>query len=282
MPQDRFFAVEKFGSFDKILEPGLNCAGIDMCGMCVSFRSISQRVEQNMCLVETKTKDNVFVLVSVAVQLSVMAHKADAAMYKLSNVPAQIDSYVSDVVRSQLPRMSLDEAFEKKDAVSDAIQRELGSHMTEYGFTIHKALVTEIKPNKEVRDSMNEINKQKRLRDAAIMQAEAEKIKKVTAAQAEADAARLQGEGIARQRTAIVEGLRASISSGSGEQLTSEKISELLLVSQYFDTLRQIGANDSAQAIFLPHGEGSTDMCEKIRNGILQGQAASPKQVAMN
>merc|ERR1719210_1056300 len=106
VPQDKFYAVERFGMFDKILGPGLSCVGFDLCGICIGFRSITRRVEQNECLIETKTKDNVFVLVKVAVQQSVIPKQAESALYRLADVSAQVDSYVSDVVRSHLPKMS--------------------------------------------------------------------------------------------------------------------------------------------------------------------------------
>merc|ERR1719436_1461085 len=200
-----------------------------------------------------------------------MADHVVEAMYKLANVHAQIDSYVSDVVRSALPGMTLDESFEKKDDVSTAVQDKLSKEMKAFGFQIHKALVTELVPNAEVVQSMNEINKQKRLRDAAIMAAEAEKTKVVKAAEAAADAAELQGEGIARQRRAIIDGLRDSITHGSDQSLSTEKISELLLITQYFETLRDVAANSKSQTVFLPHSAGAvSDVASQVRNGIMQ------------
>merc|ERR1719171_1866137 len=228
VPQDKWYAVENFGKYSHMLQPGLAFAGLDCCGCCITFRSITSRVDQTICQVRTKTKDNVFVNVLVAVQQSVIPDAVEKAIYKLSNVDAQIDSYVSDVVRSQVPKLTLDEAFEKKDDISDACQTQLQESMAGYGFQIHKALVTELQPDAEVAQSMNEINKQKRLRDAALMAAEAEKIKIVKQAEAAADAQHLQGQGIARQRAAIIEGLKDSITSGSNEVLSSEKVSELL------------------------------------------------------
>merc|ERR1719156_358283 len=202
-------------------------------------------------------------------------------MYKLSNVPAQIDSYVSDVVRSQLPKMTLDEAFEKKDEISDACLSQLSENHGDIWFSNSQSLVTELQPDAEVAHSMNEINKQKRLRDAALMAAEAEKIRVVKAAEAAADAQHLQGQGIARQRAAIIEGLKDSITSGTGENLTSEKVSELLLVTQYFETLRDIGAQSKAQTVFVPSGPGGVaDIASQIRNGVLQA-AAAPTQSSM-
>merc|ERR1712014_529969 len=162
---------------------------------------------------------------------------------------------------------------------SDACQEQLHKNMAAYGFQIHKALVTELQPDAEVAQSMNEINKQKRLRDAALMAAEAEKVKIVKAAEAAADAQHLQGQGIARQRAAIIEGLKDSITHGTGETLTSEKVSELLLVTQYFETLRDIGAQSKAQTVFIPSGPGGVkDIASQIRDGVLQ---AVPAQASM-
>jgi len=281
VPQDKYFAVEKFGKFSHTLKPGLAFGGVDCCGCCVTYRSITSRVEQNVVNVRTKTKDNVFVNVVVAVQQSVIPEHAEEAMYKLSNVHSQIDSYVSDVVRSQVPKLTLDEAFEKKDDISDACQGQLQKNMKEYGFEIHKALVTELHPDSDVAQSMNEINKQKRLRDAALMAAEAEKIKIVKQAEASADAQALQGQGIARQRAAIIEGLKDSITQGTGESLTSDKVSELLLITQYFETLRDIGATNKTSCVFVPHGVGGvTDIASQIRNGVMQASSA-PGQSSM-
>jgi len=280
VPQDRHYAVERFGKFDHFLTPGLAVAGADCCGCCINFRSITSRIEQNLIVVSTKTKDNVFVTVQVAVQQSVIPAKVEQAMYKLTDVHAQIDSYVSDVVRSQVPLMLLDEAFEKKDDISNAVQDKLTHEMSAYGFAIHKSLVTELTPNAEVMQSMNEINKQKRLRDASIMAAEGDKIKVVKAAEAAADAAQLQGEGIARQRRAIIDGLRDSITNGTEETLGTDKVSELLLITQYFETLRDIAGNSRAQTVFIPHSAGAVgDAAAQIRSGVRGG--APPEQIKM-
>jgi len=279
VPQDQYVAVENFGKFNKVLGSGLQFAGFDCCGVCITFRGVSARVDQTFVTVSTKTKDNVFVRAQVAVQHRVQEKSVELALYQLSDVVGQIDSYVSDVVRSYLPVMTLDDAFEKKDDISDAVQKKLTSEMAAYGLEIRKALVTEIAPDASVVASMNEINKQKRLRDAALMAAEAEKIKHVKAAEAAADAAQLQGEGIARQRRAIIDGLRDSITHGTGESLSTSQISELLLITQYFETLRDVAANNKSSTVFLNHSAGSVaDVASQIRNGVLQ---AGPAQQSM-
>jgi regulator of protease activity HflC (stomatin/prohibitin superfamily) len=281
VPQDKIYAVEYFGSFTKVIGSGLSFVGCDVGGCCISYRSITKRVEQNDVIVETKTKDNVFVLVKVSVQQQVIPEQAESAIYKLANVGAQIDSYVSDVVRSTVPKMTLDDAFEEKDKISQAVNDALTKSMHEYGFQIIKALVTELKPSQDVMNSMNEINKQKRLRDAALMASEADKIRVVKKAEADCEAARLQGEGIAKQREAIVDGLKRSVTSGTSEQLSSDKVSELLLITQYFETLKEIGANSRSNSVFIPHSPaaGVSDISSQIRNGIMQGGAPGQQRM---
>jgi len=288
VPQDQIYAVEKFGSFSRILNPGLNVAGCDCCGCCISFRSITRRLVQNDVLVPTKTHDNVFVAVKVAVQQQVIAKLEEKAMYTLENTSAQIDAYVADVVRAQVPKMSLDDVFDKKDDIVRSVKDNLSGYrrlawssglqisMQDYGIQIVAALVTDVTPDHQVQQAMNEISKQKRLRVAAQEEAEANKIKVVTAAEADAEMKRLQGMGIASQRSEIIQGLRNAISAGTDDSLTSEKISELLLITQYFDTLQSIAANDKTNTIFLPSSAGGIrDISQEIRNGILQGNAAA-------
>eukprot|EP00930_Biecheleria_cincta_P045485 TRINITY_DN31345_c0_g2_i1.p1 TRINITY_DN31345_c0_g2~~TRINITY_DN31345_c0_g2_i1.p1 ORF type:complete len:389 (+),score=76.67 TRINITY_DN31345_c0_g2_i1:132-1169(+) len=270
VPQDRYVAVERFGKFSHLLSSGLQVAGLDVCGLCITFRSISSRVDQHIVQVTTKTKDNVFVTATVAVQHLVKSTAVELALYQLSDVQGQIESYVADVVRSHMPRLDLDEAFEKKDEISDAVQTKLASELEAFGLVIRKALVTEVSPALEVVDAMNEINRQKRLRDAAVMAAEAEKVRVVKAAEAEADAAQLQGEGIARQRRAIIDGLRDSISHATGSALNSQEVTELLLITQYFETLRDVAGSNKSSTVFMDGSPGAVaDASGQLRQGLL-------------
>jgi len=257
VPQDKYFAVEKFGSFERMLPPGLNFAGFDICGCCVSFRAITSRVDQWVVDVNTRTKDNVFVDVKVAVQQFVKEDAVKNAIYKLSDVHGQSNSYVSEVVRSLVPHMSLDEAFGKQDDISNAVSEKLTREMAEYGFMIHRAFVTELNPNANVVQSMNQIKQ----------------------AEAAADAAELEGEGQARKRRAIIDGLRDAITHDTQEKLSPDKISELMLITQYYETLRDIGASSKAQTVFLPSSAGAvSDMASQVRNGILQAGAGPGQQ----
>lgn len=229
-------------------------------------------------MTETKTQDNVFVKVCVAVQVEPVAEKAYEAIYRLSNPQGQIDSYVSDVIRGQVPTLKLDALFESKDEIAQAVKERLCKSMGEYGYLIHQVLVTDLRPDDKVRHAMNEIDANRRLRVAAAEKAEAEKVLKVKAAEADAESKFLQGQGVARQRTAIVEGLKHAVGGSHGE-MDPKTVQELLLITQYFDTLERL-AHGNATTVFMPHTVGNlASIADDIRNGTMQ--AAAPRQAAM-
>jgi len=272
--------VERFGQFTRTAPPGLH-----ILIPCIdNIRGVvSTRVQQLEVLTITKTKDNVGVTVKVAVQYLAQADKVYEAFYKLTNVGAQIQSYVDDVVRATLPTMELDHAFESKDHIADEVKNRLQSSMGDYGYTIVKALVTDLTPAPQVMDAMNEINKQRRLREAANEKAEAEKILKVKAAEAEAEAAFLAGTGLARQRKALIDGMREGIDAFQKEipGTTSSDVMNMILVTQYIDMLKELGAHPNAKTVFVPHSPGNLhDVQQQISMGIMQGSQV-PQQIAM-
>ncbi len=239
---------------------------------------VSLRVLQLDVPVETKTKDNVFLRLAISVQYRVKPESIYDAFYRLSNPNAQITSYIFDVVRAQVPKLILDDVFEKKDNIAIAVKSELSEQMSEFGYDIIKALVTDIDPDAKVKAAMNEINEQARLRMAAEQKGEAAKILRVKKAEADADSLRLQGQGIADQRKAIVEGLRESI--GEFQQsipgTSASDVMNLVLVTQYYDALKEIGANNKSSTILLPSTpDGTKAFANVIQDSVLSGNIAA-------
>jgi regulator of protease activity HflC (stomatin/prohibitin superfamily) len=234
--------VEDLGQFKQLLDPGLHVVAWPMQSVVAR---LSLRIQQLDVHCETKTKDNVFIQVAVAVQYRVLVDRAYDAYYRLTDPRNQIQSYVFDVVRSTVPKMELDEAFASKDIVAEAVLKQLKDVMGDYGFEIKNCLVTDLAPDNKVKASMNEINASRRLKEAASHKAEADKVKQVKAAEADAEARYLSGLGVARQRKAIVQGLQESVGAFAHdvEGATPKDVMDILLLSQYFDTLSQIGAN---------------------------------------
>lgn len=274
--QANLAVVEQFGKFNRIAQPGFNCV---CCCLGYAVRGkVSLRVQQLDVLCDTKTKDNVFVQLQVSVQYQVVKEAVYDAFYKLTDSRTQITSYVFDNVRSNVPHMLLDDVFTAKEEIATSVKEELSKAMSSYGYAIVQVLVTDILPDQKVRNAMNEINAASRLRVAAVEKAEAAKINVVKAAEADAEAKFLQGQGIARQRQAIVNGLRESVVQFSEQvnDISSNDVLSLLLVTQYFDTLKEVGANGRSNTIFLPHTPaGVADVAAQIRAGVMQGEAAS-------
>jgi regulator of protease activity HflC (stomatin/prohibitin superfamily) len=274
--------VERFGKFTRIASAGLNIK-IPIIDRVAG--RISLRVRQLDVRVETKTKDNVFVFVIVSVQYFVIPEKIVDAFYKLQNTEAQITSYVYDVVRARVPSIILDDVFETKDDIAKAVKVELEQIMDDFGYGIVKTLVTDIDPDANVKQSMNKINAAQRLRVAAVEEAEADKIRVVKAAEAEAESKALSGKGIADQRTAIVNGLQESVMDfkQSVEGTTSQDVMNLVLMTQYFDTLKDVGLSSNSNTIMIPHSpSGMSDISEQLRNAMITANEVSKKSGKTN
>lgn len=270
--------VERLGKFRRVASAGLNfkIPIIDR----VSGR-LSLRIQQLDVRVETKTNDNVFVFVVVSVQYYVLPSKVVDAFYRLQNPQAQITSFVFDTVRARVPNIILDDLFEKKDDIAQAVKNELDAVMDDFGYGIVKALVTDIDPDAKVKASMNEINAAQRLREAAIQQAEADKIRVVKAAEGEAESKALQGQGIANQRKAIIEGLKQSVENFSNnvDGAKTQDVMNLVLMTQYFDTLKDIGLTGKSNTILIPHSPGGMgDISEQMRNAIITANEVTEKK----
>ena len=267
--------IHRFGKFIRIADPGLNFK-LPLIERVAG--RVNLRVRQLDVDVETKTEDNVFVKVIVSVQYYVLKDKIYDAFYKLDDPATQIRSFVFDVVRARVPRIKLDDVFEKKDEIATVVKDELAQVMDDFGYGIVKALVTDIDPDAKVKIAMNEINAAQRLRVAAAEKGEAEKILQVKAAEAEAESKALSGKGIADQRRAIVDGLKESVgeSQRSVSEASATEVMNLVLMTQYFDTLKEIGQGSSSNTILLPHSPGHlTDLATQIRDSMIAGDQAS-------
>ena len=242
--------VERFGKFISVRQSGLQLK-IPLIDTVAG--RLSLRIQQLDVVVETKTKDDVFVKLKVSVQFKVIKEKVYDAFYKLDNPGDQITSFIFDVVRAEVPKLILDDVFLKKDDIAIAVKSELQDAMTEYGFQIIKTLVTDIDPDAQVKESMNRINASEREKVAAQFEGEAQKILIVEKAKAEAESKRLQGQGIADQRREIARGLEDSVKVLNGVDINSQEASALIVVTQHYDTLQSVGAEANSNLILMPN-----------------------------
>src|SRR6516225_2075794 len=266
--------ITRFSKFLRVANPGLNWKWpmIDS----IAGR-ISLRVNQITLTMETKTKDNVFVTIPISVQNRVRPENAFDAFYKLSNPAQQIQAYVEQVILGHVPGMTLDEVFASQSGIAAAVKQELDADMAGFGYEIVNVLVTDIVPDAKVKSAMNDINAAQREQVAANARGEAEKILVVKKAEAEAESKALQGQGIANQRKAIIEGLQSSIEEFQrvvGGTSTSE-VMQLVLVTQYFDTIKSIGESDKTNTLFLTHSPGAVkDISDEVMRSMLAAERA--------
>ena len=265
--------VQRFGKFVRVAGAGLN---FKLPWVEQVIAKVDLRVQQLDVRMETKTKDNVFVSIPVSVQYHVLPDRVYEAYYKLSDPKEQIGSYVFNVILGHVPKMNLDEAFEQQNAIAAAVKQELDGVMAGFGYGIVKALVTDIIPDPKVKAAMNDINAARREQEAANARGEAEKILKVKQAEAEAQSKQLQGQGIANQRKAIIDGLRESVElfKAGVEGASAKDVMVLVLLTQYFDTLKDIGASAHSNTILMPHSPGALgEYFDQIRNAVVLGDA---------
>jgi regulator of protease activity HflC (stomatin/prohibitin superfamily) len=269
--------IERFGRFLRIAQAGLN---IKIPFVDRIQGRVTLRLKQLDVAVETKTLDNVFVDIVASVQYRVLPDNVYKAFYILDNADAQIQAYVFDVIRARVPLINLDDVFSKKDEIANSVREELQEVMNDFGYDIIKALVTDINPDNRVKTAMNEINEAQRLRVAAMERGEAEKILKVKQAEAESESKILQGKGIAGQRRAIMEGLKESLGEFQkqiGDSSPRDAMT-LIMMSQYFDTLKDLGLHSNQNTILIPHSPSSmNDLFDQMRNAIITGNQAVEK-----
>src|ERR1700683_2917461 len=267
--------ITRFGRFLRVANPGLNwkVPFIDSVA-----GTISLRVNQITLTMETKTKDNVFVTIPISVQNRVRPEKVYDAFYKLSNPGSQIQSYVEQVILGHVPGMTLDEVFASQSSIALAVKQELDADMAGFGYEIVNVLVTDIVPDAKVKSAMNDINAAQREQVAANARGEAEKILVVKKAEAQAESTALQGQGIANQRKAIIEGLQVSIEQFQKvvEGASAKEVMQLVMVTQYFDTLKSIGESDKTNTLFLTHSPaGVREVSDQIMQSMLVAERAN-------
>jgi regulator of protease activity HflC (stomatin/prohibitin superfamily) len=254
--------VERFGKFQSIRQAGLNLK-IPIIDKIAG--RINLKIQQLDVIIETKTKENVFVKMKVSVQFKVIQTNVYDAFYKLEFPHDQITSYVFDVVRAEVPKLKLDDVFERKDDIAIAVKRELNEAMTTYGYDIINTLITDIDPDPQVKNAMNRINAADREKSAAEFEAEAQRIRIVKKAEAEAESKKLQGQGIADQRREIARGLVESVEVLNRVGINSQEASALIVVTQHYDTLQAIGADTNSNLILLPNSpQAGSDMLNNM------------------
>jgi regulator of protease activity HflC (stomatin/prohibitin superfamily) len=265
--QSEVAIIEQFGKFEKLGTPG--------CNVLVPCKDniagvISLRLTEMTCKIESKSKDNVFLECTVSVQYQILRESIEKAFYTLENAYGQIEAYVHNSVRGKIPQYDVDQIYTMRGEISNAVKVEIDGHMESYGYEIITVLMTDIEPARSVTEAMNKIQTYSRLKAATVDKSEALKIQVIKAAEADAESKRLSGVGLADQRKAIVAGLQTSIEhfQDGVKDLTNEDVMSLLLMNQYFDTLKDVAKSSRGTTLFISHSGGLADVAAQMKEGI--------------
>jgi len=271
VPTGSVGVVQQLGRYIGYQEPGFML----YCPPICSVETVSLATQQMMCTSDCKTRDNVTVTVSTAVQYKIDKHMVKTAVFDIIKPKDLIEAYVDDVLRSTLPTLNLDEAYSAKERICGELIRTVKHHLSKYGYIILNVLVTDLRPNQAVLIAMNEINASRRHRQAAIEKGEADKTLKVKAAEADAEAKFLAGQGVARMRMAMVDGYKASMNSMEECGLSPPDAMHMMITTQYLDTLKEFASNGRTSAIMVPTGPSPKDLEAQVRDGFLASAAST-------
>ncbi|HLG97189.1 MAG TPA: SPFH domain-containing protein [Bryobacteraceae bacterium] len=265
--------VERLGKFSHIAGPGLNFK-VPFIDSLVYVEDLNMQLMD--VSVQSKTKDDATVTIPIRVQYFVLADKVKEAYYELDDPEKQIKAHVENVILSYIPKLDLDDTYKQEDQIAARIKETLTTVMAKFGYCIENALVTKIVPADAVVTAMNEINAARREKIATEARAEAAKITLVKKAEAEAEAKALQGQGVARERKAIVDGLRDSVQDFEAgvKGIDAHDVMALVMMTQYFDALKDIGANSNT--ILLPHSPAAVaELSAQLRDAVTAGSLAA-------
>jgi len=267
--QSEVAVIEEWGKFKTLARPGVTM--LTPCKDSVAGK-VSLRIQDMNCLIESKTKDNVFTNLKVSIQYRIIPELVEKAFYSLSDPYHQIEDYVFNGIRGKLPKYNIDEVFLMRSEIAKELKQEIDEQMEHYGYDVVATLITDIDPAQSVKDAMNQIQTASRMKAAAGDKAEASKLEVIKNAEADAEAKRLSGVGLAEQRKAVVAGLQSSIETFKGgvQDLSSHEVMSLLLMNQYFDTLKEVAAYSKGSTIFLPHTGGLNAVAEQMNAGVLK------------
>jgi len=269
--QQHVAVIERLGRFHGFAGPGFHVKFpfIDIT------HDVSLMTEDEHMTFDAKTSDNVTIELDVSIQYHVdygdVEKGADSGVYRsfytLQDPVGQMQDYLADALRSQIPARTLDEVFSEKDAIAHAIDEVVAAKMLDYGYVLVTTLITRIKLPQEVQESMNHIIASKNNLESATNDANAAKAKTVIAAQAKAEAMAAEGKGIADQRVAIARGIKDSIDTIRESGVTEEEANRLFEFTQWTDMMNNYAASGKATTVLLPEDFDQSGVFKSIVAG---------------
>ncbi|MBD1846976.1 SPFH/Band 7/PHB domain protein [Cyanobacteria bacterium FACHB-63] len=264
--------VERLGSYDRKLSPGLNFVipGLDRVAFQETIREKVLDIPPQGCI----TRDNVSITVDAVVYWRIV--DMEKAYYKVQDLQAAMVNLVLTQIRAEMGQLELDETFTARSHINEILLRELDTSTDPWGVKVTRVELRDIIPSKAVQESMELQMSAERRKRAAILTSEGERESAVNSARGKAEAQVLDAE--ARQKAAILaaEGeQKAIVLKAQAErqqavlkaQATAEAIGivtqalkgdpraaeagKVLLAMSYLDMGTTVGKSDSSKVMFM-------------------------------
>jgi len=263
VPQNHVAVVEFLGKYQRTLSAGLNFVIPILERVSVQ---VNLAIRNFLFELDAVSKDKVQVRLKSNLIYAVSVGKVTQYWYELTDPKQTIASFVENYVRSFVATQTHEELLEKREEISAYLVQHLNEKFMAWGIIIHGYQLMDIVFPTVITDAMSRVVASQRLREAAMNEAEATKVRVVKEAEAEKESRVLLGEGVAGERQAIIDGLKRSIDDMKGiPGLNTHEVMNLIVMSQYFDTVKAIGMSQNSKVMFIdPAPEGANNMLQQL------------------
>lgn len=264
--------VERLGSYNRKLEPGLNFL-TPVVEKVVYKQTIREKVldiPPQQCI----TRDNVSITVDAVVYWRIV--DLEKAYYKVENLQSAMVNLVLTQIRAEMGQLELDQTFTARSQINELLLRDLDIATDPWGVKVTRVELRDLIPSKAVQESMELQMSAERRKRASILTSEGDRESAVNSAKGKADAQVLDAE--ARQKSVILQAeaeqkaivlraqaerqqqvLKAQAIAESAEIIAqkmktnpdAQKAVEVLLALGYLDMGATIGKSDSSKVMFI-------------------------------
>ncbi len=263
--QQTAYTVETFGKFSRVIYPGINIVIPLVENTARKINLSTMNLDFSILAI---TFDKVNISIDCTLIYKVIYQKVYQATYSLENPTASIKALVENTIRAFVATQTHEQTIQSRDEMTNFLMTHLTQKLEAFGFAIDSFQVRDIILPREITEAMSRVISSKRNQEAAFNEAQGKYILAVKEAEAQKETRRLQGEGLAAERDAIINGLSKSIhdmQQATGASATA--VMNIVLMNQYIDMMRTISNDKSGntKTVFInPSPNGMTDIMQQF------------------
>jgi regulator of protease activity HflC (stomatin/prohibitin superfamily) len=244
---------ETFGRFRSVVHPGLHF----YVPFITRITEYDTRAINRSKSLQVKTRDNVFCVMGI--NLVTETTDVKKRHYTAKDPYETLNYKLEEVMRSAAAKYTLEELFEARETIQSVARCGITNMAINYGIDVCSVAITDIEPDSRVKKAMNEVNAATRERDAAAQRSEAKKLELIKEAEARAESKKLQGQGIADMRSAIIGGYKDRINDMAETLgITPHQAIAMTLTTQYLEGQLELAKSDNAKILFYSQDAAHT------------------------